>query len=744
MPFRAILHRAETQFIIGNGMTALTETLWRKPMNWYRNLRMAGKILLPVAITLTIALGVLSWQIQSRSTEALDQVAHRELAALAGEYGNSVESFFAVAMSHSQSLARAVAASVERGHNLTRPQFVDMLQAVLRSSPDFIGAGGGFEPNAFDGADAQNQNAIGSDPSGRFMPYCTPSTTEPVLLEDIDTSTYYVEPKKRKKNFLIDPDPYPVDGKIVLMTTACAAIMIKGEYQGMIGIDLDVDTIAKRIRDLKVYNSGHASLITQGGYIVAHQNAVQVGKNIFDGTHNIDGLKGALQAGKSFLGVHRDEDGRTAFCYYHPINFTLTGQIWYLCVTAPEDEVLAEATEISHITMAISALTLLLSLLVVFLVVRSSVKPLSVLADAARDIAGGNLKVEIKDERFGGEVKDLSSAIKNMVSSLVDSINHAEQLRVDAQAQTEKAQEATKEAEAMRVAAENAKREGMLDAAHRLEKVVRVVAEASERLSTKLEESQVGSQEQSTRLSETATAMEEMNHTVVEVARNASVASAVSANTKAKAEEGASIVLEAVHGIQHVQEVSIVLKDNMTQLAGQANSISEIMGVISDIADQTNLLALNAAIEAARAGEHGRGFAVVADEVRKLAEKTMASTIDVGKMVSTIQKSVKQSIEQVEQAVALIATATEQSNNSGSALRSIVALVENSADQVRIIAVASEQQSSTSEEINRAVGDINTISMQAAQVIQEAAHQVAELAVQATMLEQLVEEMKKS
>ena len=711
-------------------------------MNWYRNLRMAGKILLPVAITLTLALGLLSWQIQSRSVAALDQVAHRELAALAGEHGNRVESFFEVAMSHSQSLARSVAASIEKGHSLTRVQFVDMLQAVLRSSPDFIGAGGGFEPNAFDGADMMNRNAIGSDSNGRFMPYCTPGTTEPVLLEDIDTSTYFLEPKKRKRNFLIDPDPYPVDGKIVLMTTASAAILSKGEYLGMIGIDLDVDSIAKRIRELKVYTSGHASLITQGGYIVAHRDAAHVGKNLFDSEHNIAGLRESLQAGKAFLGAHQDE-GRTAFCYYYPINFVLTGQTWYLCVTAPEDEVLAEATEISHITMGISAAILLFSLLVVFLVVRSSVKPLSVLAGAARDIAGGDLKVNIKDEHFGGEVKELSSAIKNMVASLIDSIKQAEQLSVDAQAQAEKAQEATREAEAMRVAAENAKREGMLDAAHRLEKVVRVVAEASGRLSTQIEESQLGAQEQSTRLSETATAMEEMNRTVVEVARNAGVASTVSANTKAKAEEGATIVLEAVHGIQHVQEVSIVLKDNMTQLAGQANSISEIMGVISDIADQTNLLALNAAIEAARAGEHGRGFAVVADEVRKLAEKTMASTIDVGKMVSTIQKSVKQSIEQVEQAVSLIATATEQSNNSGSALRSIVALVENSADQVRTIAVASEQQSSTSEEINRTIGDINSISIQAAQVMQEAAHQVSELAVQATMLEQLVEEMKK-
>ena len=712
-------------------------------MGWYRKLRMAGKILLPVAATLTIALGVLSWQIQSRSFVAIEQVARRELAALAGEHGNSVKSFFDTSMAHSQSLARAVAASIERGYTLSREQFVAMLQAVMRSSPEFVGAGGGFEPNAFDGKDHLFPNAIGSDPNGRFMPYCSPGTSTPVLLEDITTSTWYLEPQKRKKNFFIDPDPYPVDGKIVLMTTASAVILVNGEFQGMIGLDLDVNTIAERISALKVYTTGHASLITQGGFIVTHKDASRVGKSVFDTPQvaNAARLRDSLQSTRPFLAEH-DKEGQDMLYYYYPVTFSTSGQTWYLCIAAPRDEVLAEATHISHIAQIISGVTLLLSLLVMFLVVRSSVKPLSILADTARDIAGGNLKVDIQSESFGGEVKELSLAIKNMVHSLLDTICKAEQLSADAQAQAQKAREATKEAEAMRVAAENAKREGMLDAAGRLEKIVRVIADASERLATQVAESERGSQEQATRLSETATAMEEMNLSVVEVARNANVASGVSVKTKAKAEEGASIVLQAVTGIQHVQEVSIVLKENMTQLADQANSISEIMGVISDIADQTNLLALNAAIEAARAGEHGRGFAVVADEVRKLAEKTMASTIDVGKMVGTIQKSVKQSIGQVEQAVTLIAAATEQANNSGSALRSIVAMVENSADQVHTIAVASEEQSSTSEEINRAIGDINHISMQTAQVMQEAAQQVSALASQAMTLEQLVGDLK--
>ena len=129
-----------------------------------------------------------------------------------------------------------------------------------------------------------------------------------------------------------------------------------------------------------------------------------------------------------------------------------------------------------------------------------------------------------------------------------------------------------------------------------------------------------------------------------------------------------------------------------------------------DIADQTNLLALNAAIEAARAGEAGRGFAVVADEVRKLAEKTMSSTTDVGNAIAAIQQSAGQSIQQVEKAVGNISEATEYSNKSGEALKEIVGMVDQTADEVLAIAAASEQQSATSEEINRSVADVNHIA----------------------------------
>jgi Methyl-accepting chemotaxis protein len=138
------------------------------------------------------------------------------------------------------------------------------------------------------------------------------------------------------------------------------------------------------------------------------------------------------------------------------------------------------------------------------------------------------------------------------------------------------------------------------------------------------------------------------------------------------------------------------------------------MNVISDIADQTNLLALNAAIEAARAGEAGRGFAVVADEVRKLAEKTLASTQDVGNAIAAIQDSTAKSVGDMDKAVGQVELATDFANQSGKALEEIVSTVEATADQVNAIAEASGQQSAASEEINHSIDNVTQVARQTA------------------------------
>lgn len=300
------------------------------------------------------------------------------------------------------------------------------------------------------------------------------------------------------------------------------------------------------------------------------------------------------------------------------------------------------------------------------------------------------------------------------------------------------------ELQQMREKAEFALSQGMQTAAARIEKVVDVMSKAVVSLTEQVEDAEHGSVEQAARMSETATAMEEMNCTVSEVARNADSAAQVSAATRKQAESGARVVSRVVNSIQIVQRDSEQLKADMTALDVHAQAITRIMSVISDIADQTNLLALNAAIEAARAGEAGRGFAVVADEVRKLAEKTMTSTLDVRQAILAIQQSATKSSQQVDIAVRAIEEATVLAEESGKALAEIVHMVDSAADQVRAIATASEQQSASSEEINRTVTQVNTIATDTARTMQEAARSVSDLSGQSSVLSKLVLEMKNS
>lgn len=294
----------------------------------------------------------------------------------------------------------------------------------------------------------------------------------------------------------------------------------------------------------------------------------------------------------------------------------------------------------------------------------------------------------------------------------------------------------------LREAAEGALRDGILHSANQLESVVEIVTSASEQLSAQIEQSSRGAEEQAHRIGETATSMEEMNATVLEVAKNASSAASTADQAKVKAEEGAKVVSQVVHGIEEVQQQSQEMKHDMGNLGKQAEGIGQILNVISDIADQTNLLALNAAIEAARAGEAGRGFAVVADEVRKLAEKTMTATKEVGDAIRGIQNGTKKNIENVERSGKTIEAVTKLANTSGESLRQIVSLAETTTDQVRSIATASEEQSSASEEINRSLEDVNRVSSETSDAMMQSSQAVGELANQAQVLKRLIDEMK--
>ena len=367
-------------------------------------------------------------------------------------------------------------------------------------------------------------------------------------------------------------------------------------------------------------------------------------------------------------------------------------------------------------------------------------RPLLALVAFSRAVAEGRLEercpVDSRDE-----VGELAASLGRMVAALRDKIDEAEEKTQDAKHQTEMARQAMAEAETAERLAES-KAEEILTAAGRLEAVVEIVSAASEELSAQIEQSSRGAEEQSHRMGETATSMEEMNATVLEVAKSASNAAQAGDLAKTKAEDGADIVELVVKGIGEVRQQAREMQADMGALGQAADNIGQILEVISDIADQTNLLALNAAIEAARAGDAGRGFAVVADAVRKLAEKTMTATREVGAAIQGIQAGTQKNIANVERSGKTIEEATLLANKSGEALREIVSLVESTSDQVRSIATASEQQSATSEEINRSIEEVSRIASETADAMGQSALAVGELASQSLTLKNLIGEMQ--
>jgi len=375
-----------------------------------------------------------------------------------------------------------------------------------------------------------------------------------------------------------------------------------------------------------------------------------------------------------------------------------------------------------------------------YVMVVSITKPLAGITRHARAVAQGNLDEEFETSGRD-EVASLQQALSAMVIKLKEFIGQAEE-------QTRLASEAASEAKLAQADALEAERKAknkttaMLQAAERLEQVAQAVSTASTQLSAQIEQSDKGAVHSAQLLTEAATAMNQMNASVQEVAFSASSASDAASRTRERALAGAEIVEKAVQSIGSVHEVSLRLKVGMAELNDHSQAITRIMNVISDIADQTNLLALNAAIEAARAGEAGRGFAVVADEVRKLAEKTLASTQDVGNAIAAIQDSTAKSVGDMDKAVGQVELATDFANQSGKALEEIVSTVEATADQVNAIAEASGQQSAASEEINHSIDNVTQVARQTADAMGEAQKAVADLAQQARGLAELIVDMK--
>ena len=339
--------------------------------------------------------------------------------------------------------------------------------------------------------------------------------------------------------------------------------------------------------------------------------------------------------------------------------------------------------------LALAIASVIATIVLALMLTRSIVGPISQALQVARTIASGDLSQRVQAEG-NDEPAELLKALAAMRDSLSDTI------------------------------------EGISNASSQL-------ASASEELNAVTEDSARGLRQQNNELEQAATAVNEMTAAVEEVARNAASTSDASRETDEHSRNGQDQVRQTVSSINALTNDLTETAENVESLAAEVNSITQMLDVIRAVAEQTNLLALNAAIEAARAGEQGRGFAVVADEVRALAHRTQQSTTEIEQMIGSVQKGASSAVQAMQGSTGLAATTLRLAQAAGEALEGVTRAVSSINERNLVIASASEEQVQVAREVDRNlvnIRDLSTQSAAGAEQTNSASQELSKLAVQ--------------
>ena len=613
--------------------------------------------------------------------------------------------------------------------HLEREDLINLLKQTIVDNPLLLGGYIAWEPNALDKDDARfvGTSVKGIDPAtGRFQPWWYRNTDGSLAVEaliDLSNNTllstgvraseYYLCSRESKRACAIDPAPYKVGDKTVMLASFIEPILVDGQFQGIVGADLSVNFIQDLLKgaDAQLYDgAGELALIGNNGRLVAYtKDESKFGEKASDVLPAAEAAGLAKATGDALRYEVDRENGQIRL--FLPFQIGETAQRWTLLIDLPLSAVMADAqklqndlseqrrTDITGMTLVGLAIAAL-GLLVIWLLAHGIARPLRQMVAMLDDIAQGegDLTRRLHSDRadeLGSIAKGFNTflgKLQTMISQVVSSVQK--------------------------------------------------VSDSSEHTADIAIRTNQGVHKQMAEIDLVATAVHEMTATAQDVARNATHAAQAASNADQAANQGLSIVRDTSQSIAALAEEIGRAVGVVQALARDSENINAILVAIRAIAEQTNLLALNAAIEAARAGEQGRGFAVVADEVRNLAQKTQQATEEIQQMIQQLQQGTRDVVRVMEDSQGKTDISVQQAAKAADALESITEAVSVINDMNTQIASAAEEQSAVAEDINRNVINIGQVANEVAGGADESSSASAELTKLAEQQRRLINQFR--
>ncbi|RMP27959.1 Methyl-accepting chemotaxis protein [Pseudomonas syringae pv. delphinii] len=483
-------------------------------------------------------------------------------------------------------------------------------------------------------------------------------------------------------------EPYIAASSGKLVMTIATPVKIQNQLAGVAGADISLDSVSKIINSLNFDGHGYAFLVSAEGKILVHPDSKLVLKNINEAY--------PVNTPKIATGVTEIDSGKQPeIISFTPVQGVATAN-WYVALVLEQDSAYAMLTEFRTSAITAMVVVVMVIILLLGLLIRVLMQPLHQMGRAMRDIADGE----------GDLTKRLAITSHDEFGALAESFNHfVERIHTSI-------------------------REVASTAAQLGEVATRVVKVSNASMSN--------SDQQANRTESVAAAINELGAAAQEIAQNAARTSQQSSDASGLASDGQGVVQQTIKAMNELSGKISESCVNIESLNGKTANIGQILEVITSISQQTNLLALNAAIEAARAGEAGRGFAVVADEVRNLAHRTQDSAQQVQKMIEELQVGAREAVVNMTESQRQSEDSVGIANLAGERLGSVTRRIEEINGMNQSVAAATEEQTSVVESINVDITHINTLNQQGVDNLRQTLEACNSLEEQAARLQQLV------